>query len=128
MKTSELTGSQLDWAAAKAEGLKVASNTPAGTYTQERGWFAPTTDWAQGGLIIEREFIATFSVEDRPFKGKWAADQYRHQQSSTDEDGDSLYSFYLGSLQYGPTPLIAAMRCFVASKLGDEVEIPEELL
>lgn len=28
----------------------------------------------------------------------------------------------------GPTPLIAAMRCFVASKLGDEVEIPEELV
>jgi hypothetical protein len=28
---------------------------------------------------------------------------------------------------YGPTPLIAAMRCYVASKLGDEVELPEEL-
>jgi hypothetical protein len=27
----------------------------------------------------------------------------------------------------GPTPLIAAMRCYVASKLGDEVELPEEL-
>jgi len=29
---------------------------------------------------------------------------------------------------FGPTPLIAAMRCFVASKLGDEVDVPEELL
>lgn len=28
---------------------------------------------------------------------------------------------------FGPTPLIAAMRCYVASKLGDEVEVPEEL-
>lgn len=27
----------------------------------------------------------------------------------------------------GPTPLIAAMRCYVASKLGDNVEIPEKL-
>lgn len=27
----------------------------------------------------------------------------------------------------GPTTLIAAMRCYVASKLGDEVEVPEEL-
>ena len=27
----------------------------------------------------------------------------------------------------GPTPLIAAMRCYVASKLGDEVEVPDEL-
>jgi hypothetical protein len=29
--------------------------------------------------------------------------------------------------EHGPTPLIAAMRCFVASKLGDEIEIPKEL-
>jgi hypothetical protein len=29
---------------------------------------------------------------------------------------------------HGHTPLIAAMRCYVASKLGDEVEIPDELL
>jgi hypothetical protein len=29
---------------------------------------------------------------------------------------------------YGITPLIAAMRCYVASKLGDEVEIPAGLL
>ncbi len=28
----------------------------------------------------------------------------------------------------GPTTLIAAMRCFVASQLGNEVDIPEELL
>ena len=27
----------------------------------------------------------------------------------------------------GETRLIAAMRCFVASKLGDEVEVPDEL-
>ena len=27
-------------------------------------------------------------------------------------------------MKSGPTPIIAAMRCFVASKLGDEVEIP----
>ncbi len=30
-------------------------------------------------------------------------------------------------INHGPTPLIAAMRCYVASKLGDEIEIPEEL-
>ncbi|MNW06473.1 hypothetical protein D3C71_2028910 [compost metagenome] len=28
----------------------------------------------------------------------------------------------------GPTPLIAAMRCYVASRVGDEVDLPEELL
>jgi hypothetical protein len=33
-----------------------------------------------------------------------------------------------GGLWFGPTPLIAAMRCYVASKLGDDINIPEELL
>jgi hypothetical protein len=28
---------------------------------------------------------------------------------------------------FGPTPLFAAMRCYVASKLGDEVDVPEDL-
>ena len=31
------------------------------------------------------------------------------------------------ALEYGPTPLIAAMRCFVVSKLGDEVNVPDDL-
>lgn len=34
--------------------------------------------------------------------------------------------FFIGPYPYGPTPLIAAMRCYVASKLGEEVEIPDE--
>jgi hypothetical protein len=29
---------------------------------------------------------------------------------------------------YGPTPLVAAMRCYVASQLGDEVDVPDELV
>jgi hypothetical protein len=33
-----------------------------------------------------------------------------------------------GAYGLGPTPLIAVMRCYVASKLGDTVDIPEELL
>jgi hypothetical protein len=63
-----------------------------------------STNWAPSGPIIERERISiTHQV------GRWAA--------QTDDD---LFA-------YGPTPLVAAMRCYVASKLGDEVEIPEEL-
>lgn len=37
----------------------------------------------------------------------------------------TLFEDQEGWYQKGPTPLIAAMRCYVASKLGDEVEIPE---
>ena len=100
MKTSELTGAALDWAVMTCEG-----------YVQPKpiewilgGHFTPSTNWAQGGPIIEREGIAVREV----LKGSWVADL---------EVG----------FEEGPTPLIAAMRCYVASQLGDEVEIPEEL-
>jgi hypothetical protein len=40
------------------------------------------------------------------------------------------YSVLLMAYSYsatGPTPLIAAMRCYALSKLGEEIEIPEDL-
>jgi hypothetical protein len=110
MKTSELTGAALDWAVAKCEGENDSD---------EHGWaysnsWRYSADWAQGGPIIDRERIATTPMtptvgEDRtPY---WFAN-------------------YEGQITYrdGPTPLIAAMRCYVASKLGDDVDVPEELL
>jgi hypothetical protein len=77
----------------------------------ERGNFNPSTDWSQGGPIIEREWICP----DRLLNGQWVA-------CKRTDTGDSMLF-----ARTGPTPLIAAMRCYVASKLGDEVEIPEEL-
>ena len=99
MKTSELQGAALDWAVWSALGL------PA-TYLDHNGHAANfSTQWAQGGPIIERERI---NISDDGGDG-WEAD-------------DSI-----GHWGYGPTALVAAMRCYVASKLGDEIEIPEEL-
>jgi hypothetical protein len=111
MKTSELTGAALDWAVAKCEG----PNSVAACYYDEDDLpmcrdeaphmeWRPSTDWAQGGPIIEREGL---SITQQV--GRWAA--------QTDDD---LFA-------YGPTPLVAAMRCYVASKLGDEVNVPEGL-
>jgi hypothetical protein len=103
MKTSELTGHALNWAVARCEG-GVGKNQLIGT------WYAPSTNWAQGGPIIEREFITIINAA-----------------------GDDVWSAYpiaddpVAHRKSGPTPLIAAMRCYVASKLGDEVEIPTEL-
>jgi len=104
MKTNELSGTDLDWAVARAEEQphRIVSGLvfiPGGD-----NW-NPSSNWEQGGPIIEREQIAIFLNGD----DEWTA-----------EDG-----WYRAS---GPTPLIAAMRCYVASKLGDKVEIPEELL
>jgi hypothetical protein len=70
-------------------------------------------DWALAGPIIERE---KFELTLRPcvLSGDWTA-------FCVSDEMDMQW------ICRGPTPLIAAMRCYVASQLGDEVEVPEEL-
>jgi hypothetical protein len=105
MRTNELTGAALDWAVAKCEKPEWLGNQ-AEVYVLKAG-FHPSTNWAQGGPIIEREGISVCPDEIAP----WCA---------FFDNGTAEYVFYTGT-----TPLIAAMRCYVASKLGDEVELPE---
>lgn len=128
MKVSELTGAALDWAVAKCEGLPVEKNR-AGTLSFDAGLFPtfsdlekgrwqiyrPTTDWAQGGPIIERQEIGIRRNAPCSQGREWEA-----RPSSTAKGAGGRWG-------YGPTPLIAAMRCFVASELGEEIEVPEEL-
>ena len=105
MKVSELTGAALDWAVAKCNGHLDDETIIRRLEPDEEGWcIAYSTDWSQGGPIIEREMI---SIE-------WTGEDWM------------AYIFHDEEC-FGPTPLIAAMRCYVASKLGDEVEVPEEL-
>ena len=104
MRTNKLTGTALDWAVAKCE-----ETLPASFDDWSQRWPQYSTNWAQGGPIIEREKIrldTTWNYED----GQWGARM------------DSV-----GGWWQGDTPLIAAMRCYVASKLGDNIDIPEEL-
>jgi hypothetical protein len=109
MKTSELTGHALDWAVWKALELPV-------TYLDYNGHAANfSTNWAQGGPIIEREEIGLRRNAPCSAGREWEA-----SPSITAKGAGGRYG-------YGPTPLIAAMRCYVASKLGDEVEILEGL-
>jgi hypothetical protein len=147
VKTTELIGAALDWAVAAALNkqwkedrvIKVGrqeatlpawierENHPGSVPHYHR--FSPSTDRDQCMEIIEREFIAIFSVETRPFEGEWAAEQHRHQQlGQIDDMGNYGYSFYDSSLHRGPTACIAAMRCYVASQLGAEVQLPDQLL
>ena len=114
LKTTELQGPALDWAVAKCE-FPNANTKDIEVWVQplpcddlEDFKFQPSTDWAQGGPIIERERISTQTTEDY-----WDADL-------TTESGAFIQSV-------GDTPLIAAMRCYVASQLGDEIDVPEEL-
>ena len=114
IKTSDITGPVLDWAVAKAEGHDVAVAEGTGLILIRRGfvadYFDPSTNWGWGGPIIERECISI--THERPDGSGWTAE--------TDAGHDD-------QSEHGPTPLIAAMRCFVASKLGDEIDVPEEL-
>lgn len=110
MKVSELNGAQLGWAAAKAEGLLAFGYETDGERlwitlsTGETKLFSPHINWAVAGPIIEREKITLeWTGED------WMA-YIRHDEEF-----------------FGSTPLIAAMRCYVASKLDDEIDIPQEL-
>jgi hypothetical protein len=98
MKTNELTGAALDWAVAKCEGTLHDDGSVP-------DYFQPSIDWEQGGAIIECERIEIVPND------MW--DAYKEGQHAPNT---------------GATPLIAAMRCYVASKLGDEIEVPEELL
>jgi hypothetical protein len=110
MKTNELTRAALNWAVAKCEGYRL-DLVPEGSYR-------PSTDWSQGGPIIEREGISTVRDEGDDY---W--------QAVTDACSSSMFGPGLSGYNYeqGPTPLIAAMRCYVASKLGAEIDLPKEL-
>ena len=111
MKTSELQGAGLDWAVAKCEGYNDYRFDGKYGRISTGQHFCPSTDWAQGGPIIEQEKIDLECQRDQ----LWQA---------TCWDGVNRSTIKIRS---GETPLIAAMRCYVASKLGGEVEIPEEL-
>ena len=129
MKTSGLIGPALDFAVAKCEGYTAAIKPTEVVYTHSNGdWhhngnWCPSGKWVQGGPIIEREGIALRKCE---WAGKLFWDAAKNVGDSAyyadQEFGDAVW---FGT---GDTPLIAAMRCYVASKLGDEVEVPEELL
>ena len=121
VKTSELTGAALDWLVAHCEINVVAVHNTGTIYLIDRPWkdrsrikwiapYTPSTSWAQGGPIIEREKIRL----DCPWNpGPW--------EGACKIDGTTGWV-------RGDTPLIAAMRCYVMAKLGDEVNVPEELL
>jgi Protein of unknown function (DUF2591) len=125
MKTAELAGAALDWAVARCE--KDAGHLNYIEHDPYLGLIEmpyPDSDvsvrlrysinWSQGGPIIERDLCEL--VKCKSGSNVW-------WESHSGIEGTKGHA-----VATGPTPLIAAMRCYVASKLGDEVEIPEELL
>jgi hypothetical protein len=124
LKTSELTGAALDWAVAKAEGVDgyIVNESFMTRWTDDECEdgvdYHYSTAWAQGGPIIEREGIALDCLRTCFVIDSWVA----ASEMVREGDYDSPVIKFTG-----PTPLIAAMRCYVASEMGEEVEVPDEL-
>jgi hypothetical protein len=100
---------------AKSKRLMTANY---GSFNHRHGapWYEPSSNWLQGGRIIEEQGIGV----RRSFKDardKWIASYCWSDQISVCESG--------------PTPLIAAMRCYVANRLAQagltEVELPPDI-
>ncbi len=105
---------------------------------------AYSTDWVLAGSIIEREGISviklehTYGVDKKGFTtskripvfGAVIGDYFDtdQQRNSYGESWGEIYYMGVELVTTGHTQLIAAMRCYVASKLGNTVEIPDELI
>jgi hypothetical protein len=104
----DLIGAELDAAVARAQGwVQCKHGLNAGSWyssalTEWRAGsaYSPSTEWSDGGPIIERERITIVPYEAHGEALQWTA---------------SIGPY--GGLPFvGPTPLIVAMRAFVASK------------
>jgi hypothetical protein len=124
-KVAELEGALLDAAVALAIGDPrislwgaapwIDDGSTAGHGMTGRG-FKPSSDWIDGGPIIERERIVMEPLEPR---GVAPCDWSAFVMTVYGHEGPEGVARSLGA-----TPLIAAMRAYVASKFGDEVELP----
>ena len=129
MKTSELTHDALVAAVAMCEGYtdlhkiegrmphepQFAMWPPRREYGVMELWeIGSDCDWGWFGPIIAREKISIEYMSGAGDAGAdvWVATRIEHPAFSGEQ---------------GSTPLVAAMRCYVASKLGDNIELPEEL-
>ncbi|MFT8211559.1 MAG: phage protein NinX family protein [Symbiopectobacterium sp.] len=115
VKTSELTGAELDWAVAEAIGGDPILHMTSGTAFVERNGsvFSPSSDWGQLGEIINTVEIV---IGNHP------------SGEGDNKFWGSAHSFKSGtSFQTWDGAAIAACRAIVASVHGDEIDLPEGL-
>lgn len=132
MKVSELEGRALNWAVAMSlgwawqvdeqgrfdtkgaiilarpypDGLKLRVNATSMRILRLSN-FHPIANWSVMGPLIEKERISLLPYGDTD---RWVATNF---EETIDQKASA--------------PLIAAARCFVASKLGDEIDVPKEI-
>ena len=119
VKSYDLTGGALDWAVAKIVLSKNHFTDP--TFVNDfidtpnrRTWCYSTLDWFAIAMLKEHKISLMYVEDDDPCPiddGPWSANIPGQEYGYT-----------------GPTPEIAICRCVVAYKLGEDIEIPDELL
>ena len=126
VKVSELSDPALDWAVSKAEGhylflevdgkwrCEIGDNGPHDIGTSGKYGYSPSTDWSQGGPLIDE-----YDPEERRLP-----ELDRYAEIWLDRSGGSEGV----GRGVGKTRLIAFCRALVNAKLSDEIEIPDELL
>jgi len=109
VKTAELIGPLLDWAVAQAEGisLRIYHGEVLRDYDGFPQFWRPSTDWSQGGPLIEKYAIEFEWVTDLALRAEIPS---------------------CGTAAHARTHLVAACRAIVASVLGDTVSVPRELM
>lgn len=114
MKTQDLSGAALDWSVARADGVEISlagAHPHAVVGGRLVGNYAPSTNWNQGGPLIEKYKLDIGAPLENK-SGPWnAATEWAHPMGYK-----------------GDTPLVAACRAIVASSLGETVSVPRELL
>lgn len=120
MKTSDLIGPALDWAVATCELTTIphfisgAGPSARVIYVPKRTAYknySPSTNWKQGGPIIEAQKLDAFWNSEADW---WSVSGW---------DKRAVREVVMRDPHY----LTAAMRCYVASRLGDEVDVPTAL-
>ena len=118
VKSYDLTGGALDWACAKALGHTVIIDGNMWIVDSAMRYELPSlySEDAVETLHMLKEYKISlmYVEEDDPYPiddGPWSANIPGQKYGYT-----------------GPTPEIAICRCVVAYKLGEDIEIPNELL
>jgi hypothetical protein len=141
----ELFGRALDYAVAQCRGEAYPVDARRESGVVRGPCRDYSVDWSVAGPIIEQESITLIRCDDeyvldsegritRQRTAVWAAvlGEQHSLEDIRDDYGEPYvggYVVYENETSTGLTPLVAAMRCYVASKTkGDSVMIPEMLL
>ena len=132
IKTSELSGPALTWAVAKCLGEDVSvvvnESTPEVWFNHDINHsITHKNRKGEDRFILNGKPVGLFG---NPVEYGWehVGEIIEQEKIDTRWTGENWIAGKLVKWVTGPTLLIAAMRCYVMSKLGEEVEVPEDLL